>query len=150
VNSGVRGSIKDMLTHEFTHVATLAGDRKGRDDRLTWWLVEGIAEYAMMLDRPVSEYEGIDLVHSFSRSEGADPVVDVPATDASLDDAAARYGVAFLAVRRLADRYGQDAMLDFFGRVVHDGDTFEEAAPAAFGQGWDAVRSDCSTYILSI
>ncbi len=149
VNSGVRG-MTEMLTHEFTHVATLAGDRKGRNDISTWWLVEGIAEYAMMLDRPVSEYDGISLVRSFVRREGADPVVSVPTVEASLEDAAARYGIAFLGVRRMADVYGQDAMLDFFGRIVHDGDTLEEAAPAAYGRDWDEIRDDCATYIRSV
>lgn len=149
VNSQVR-EIQDMLTHEFTHVSTLAGERRGRNDRTTWWLVEGIAEYAMMLDRPVSEYEGIRETRSYVRAEDGVPVVEIPGFEATIDEAAGAYGVAFLGVRRLADRYGQDAMLDFFGRVVHDGQTLEEAAPEAFGQNWESVRSDCETYIRSI
>jgi hypothetical protein len=151
VNSRVRSSdIKDLLTHELTHVATLAGPRKGPDDRTTWWLVEGIAEYAMMLGRPVSQYDGFTQVRSFIKTEGGDPVVAIPAADATVDQAAGAYGVAFLAVRRMADRYGQDAMLNFWGKIVHDGQTFDDAARAAYGQSWDAVRADCQTYIRSV
>jgi hypothetical protein len=149
VNSLDRG-YADTLVHELTHVSTLAGDRKGPNDVTTWWMVEGIAEYARMLGRPVSQYEGLSEVRSYIRATGGDPVVDIPGVNASLEEATGAYGVAFLAIRRLADRYGQDAMLDFWGRIVHDGETFEQAAPAAFGQTWSAVRSDCQTYIRSI
>jgi hypothetical protein len=146
VNAAVRDP-QDMLTHEFTHVATLAGPRDGRTSS-TWWLVEGIAEYATMLGKPVAEYDAIGHVRDFvAGSWDGDPVVDVPSFEATLDDAAARYGVAFLAVRRMADVYGEAAMVEFFGAVVHHDLSLDAASRSAFEQTWAAVRADCETYI---
>ena len=73
--------------------------------------------------------------------------MDPPSTNASLDEAAARYGVAFLSVRRIADdvRAGQDA--DFWGQVVHDNTSLEDASLSALGAPWTTVSADCAPYI---
>jgi hypothetical protein len=149
VNAAI-GNPLDMLTHEFTHVATLAGNRDGRVST-TWWLVEGIAEYATMIDRPVSAYDGFADVRRFvSGSWDGDPAVTAPGFSATLEEAAARYGIGFLSVRRMADVYGEDAMIEFFGLVVHDDVSLDSAAREAFGQSWESIRADCVTYIRSL
>lgn len=144
------GDTKDLLTHELAHVATLSGNRDGIRGPV-WWLVEGIADYAMMMGRPLYDYVSISDVRTFvAQSWDGDPAVDQPAVDATNEDAGARYGVAFLSVWRMADQYGQDAMLDFFGRVVHDGESLETAAQAAYGQSWETVRADGEDFIRSV
>ncbi len=144
------GDIEDLLTHELTHVATLAGKRGGLGGSV-WWLVEGVADYAAMAGRDVYEYDAIDAVRDLvGRGWDGDPAVDQPAFGASTEQAAARYGVAFLAVRRMADVYGQDAMLDFFGLVVHDDTPLQEAAMTAFGEGWDTVSAETERFIREI
>ncbi|HEY7222716.1 MAG TPA: hypothetical protein VH561_03760 [Micromonosporaceae bacterium] len=137
----------ETLVHELTHVATFAGKDAGRSEA-TWWLEEGIAEYATMIGKPVSKYDAMAPTRTFVRkSWDGDPAVDRPSDDASLDEAAARYGVAFLAVRRMADLYGQNAMLDFFGAVVHEGTSLDDAAQAVFGKSWKTVSADCASFI---
>ena len=66
---------------------------------------------------------------------------------ASLEDASARYGVAFLAVRRISDKFGQAKMLDFWGRVVHDDVSLETASTGALGQPWTTVKTDVAKFI---
>jgi len=141
---------RELLIHELAHVATLAGERDGLRGS-TWWLVEGVADYAMMLDRPLYDYAGIPAVRSFLRqSWDGDPAVDHPSVNATSEEAAARYGIAFLTVWRMADVYGHEAMLDFFGRVVHDGASLEDAAQAAYGESWATIRDDCERFIRSV
>lgn len=136
-----------LLTHELTHVTTLAGKRDGAG-RSGWWLIEGIAEYATLIGKPVRNFDAMEPTRAYVRDDwDGDPAVDPPTESSSLEQAAARYGVAFLAVRRIADRHGQQKMLDFFGRVVHDGDTFEQAARGALGAAWSTVRADCARFI---
>jgi hypothetical protein len=144
------GDTQDLLIHELAHVATLAGERKGLG-RAVWWLVEGIADYATMIGRPLHEYDAIPAVRTFvGRSWDGDPAVEQPSFGATMEEAAARYGVAFLAVWRMAEVYGQEAMLDFFGKVVHDDLTLDAAATAAFGASWDTVRDACEEFIRDV
>lgn len=144
-----QAELEQLLVHELTHVTTLAGKRDGVDAS-TWWLLEGIAEYAAMGDRPVSAYDALVPTRTFVRTKwNGDPAVSPPGSGASLDEAGGRYGVAFLAIRRIAQRYGEDAMLDFFGRVVHDDETLDQAATAALGASWTAVKADCARFIRS-
>jgi hypothetical protein len=139
--------LEQLLTHELTHVTTLAGRRDGAN-RSAWWLIEGIADYATMIGRSIGEYDALSQTRSFVRGRwDGNPAVDAPAVDASLEEASARYGVAFLAVRRIADVYGQDKMLDFWGRIVHDNVTAENAASQVLGADWDTVKADCTQYI---
>ena len=76
-----------------------------------------------MIGKPVGEYDGVAVADpAFVRGGwDGDPAVDPPSHRRHRwRRRAARYGVAFLAVRRIAEKYGQDKMLDFFGQVVHD------------------------------
>jgi hypothetical protein len=139
--------LEQLLTHELTHVTTLAGRRDGAN-RSAWWLIEGIADYATMIGKSIGEYDALSQTRSFVRGRwDGNPAVDAPAVDASLEEASARYGVAFLAVRRIADVYGQDKMLDFWGRIVHDNVTAENAASQVLGADWDTVKANCTQYI---
>jgi len=101
-----------------------------------------------MIGKSIGEYDALSQTRSFVRGRwDGNPAVDAPAVDASLEEASARYGVAFLAVRRIADVYGQDKMLDFWGRIVHDNVTAENASSQVLGADWDTVRADCTQYI---
>jgi hypothetical protein len=138
--------LETLLTHELTHVTSLAGHKYGISR--SWWLVEGIAEYATMLNQNVSGYDGLEPTRAFVRGKwDGKPNVAAPASNADLDDASARYGVAFLAVRRISEKYGQDKMLTFWGMVVHDGRSLDDASSAALGTPWSTVSADCASYI---
>jgi hypothetical protein len=144
-----QSGLENLLRHELTHVSSLAGDRNGAG-RTTWWLVEGIAEYAMMSGRPVSDYDALGATHAFVHGTwDGNPAVEAPGANASLEEAGGRYGVAFLCVRRMATKYGEDKMLTFWGRMVHDADTLDEAAHGVYGVPWSTVRSDCVSFIRS-
>lgn len=138
-----------LLTHELTHVTTLAGNRDGATPS-AWWLIEGLADYATMTNRPVREYDAIPPTRAFVRGRwDGDPAVTAPPATASLEEASGRYGVAFLTVRYIADKYGHDNMLDFFGRVVHDNQSADAAAQGALGQPWATVSAACAAFIRS-
>lgn len=141
--------VEELLTHELTHVTTLAGALAFNSP---FWLVEGIGDYSMWSGKSVKTYAGIPYVRKFAKSSRwrDDPVVAGPAEDASVEDAAARYGIAFLDVRRMAERYGEDKMLDFFGLVARDGESVESASQKAFSLTWPAVSADLAKYIRNI
>lgn len=145
-----QSGLESLLTHELAHVTSLAGNRDGKASDV-WWLIEGIAEYAMMLDQPVRAYDALAPTRSFVDGKwNGDPAVAAPSDRASISEAAARYGVAFLAVHRLADKYGMARMLDFWGRVVHDDESLDAAAQSALGVSWRTAKADCARYIRSV
>jgi hypothetical protein len=103
-----------------------------------------------MIGKPLNEYDALPPTRTFVRGRwDGDPVVRPPAYSATTDEAAGRYGVAFLAVRRISDVYGQDKMLDFWGKVVRDDVNLEAASTQTLGRSWATVKADCAQYIRS-
>ena len=139
--------VVDTLRHEFTHVVTLADAH--HDYSGQWWLVEGIAEYVRMVGRPLKEYELLNASRRYVRKGSRTDVASLaePAAGSSTEDASGRYGVAFLTVRRLAERFGEERMLLFFQKVVREGVPAAEASVSVFGADWDAVTKDCAAYV---
>jgi hypothetical protein len=141
--------IDDILRHELSHVAALRGaSHQGSE---SWWLIEGLAEQAEMNGRPVGQHDSVasGALRTFVRSGNWNNKVALtePADSANLKDAGARYGVAFLGVRRLVERFGETKVLAFFKAVVHDGKALPEAAQSTLGAQWTAVEADCVSYI---
>lgn len=141
------GEVEDTLRHEFAHVVTLADVT--RDYSGQWWLIEGLAEYVRMSGRPLRDYELLGPTTRYVRTGNAVDVAGLaePAAAASTEDAGGRYGVAFLTVRALADRYGEDATLRFFADVVRQGTPPDQAAAKEFGARWADVDADCARYV---
>jgi hypothetical protein len=139
--------VPDTLRHEFTHVVTLAGVRRGATQ--PWWLVEGIAEYVRMIDRPLSEYRGLAPTRRFvlSGQWSGEVALGEPPQNVAIDEAGGRYGVALLAVRRLAERFGEARMLAFFDAVVRHGVEQNSAALAQFGVPLTELTDDCAQYV---
>ena len=100
--------VVDTLRHEFTHVVTLAGGAAGNYSG-QWWLVEGMAEYVRMVNRPLGSTVAARCREAV-RPAGqlADGTPGEPPAGAATEDASGRYGVAYLTVRRLAERFGED------------------------------------------
>jgi hypothetical protein len=136
------------LAHELTHVSSLLG-HPGGGYRESWWLKEGIADYAAMRGIDATDYDGFEATKSYMPAWDGDPAVEPPTFLVSAETAKAAYGIGFLSVRAIATTYGQDKLLDFFGRVVHQNATLEAAATAAFGVPWSAVKRQCEDFVRS-
>jgi hypothetical protein len=136
----------DVLRHEFTHVVTLAGVEKAYER--TWWLVEGIAEYVRVKGSG-KQFDGAGDVRTYVRNgHWKDEIaLDAPPDGSSTADVSGRYGVAYLSMQRLADRFGEDRLLDFFDHAARQGLTLDAAAPKAFGVSWDDVQADCIRFV---
>lgn len=140
------GGPGELLRHELTHAASLPGG--GYSGGRTWWLVEGLAEYAAADHTPVDRYEGLDEVHRFVTGGWDGRLAGLaPADDAPADRAGAAYGIGYLAVRHLVDRYGEQRMLDFFRAVLPGGRTVEEASVQVFGEPWQPLHDECVDYV---
>lgn len=136
----------DLLRHELTHAASLP--ERGYPGKLTWWLVEGLAEFAGAGGQAVDRYEGIADVRKMVRGGWDGKLEGVnPADDASAERVAGSYGIGYLAVRHLVDRYGPLRLLTFFKTVVHDGRTIEAASEKAFGEQWSTLHDECVAYV---
>jgi hypothetical protein len=135
--------VTELLRHEFTHVVTLVG--VDRTYAQSWWLVEGIAEYVRVTGGR-QPFDGATEVRKYVHSGrwSGDVAMNAPTEGASADDVNARYGVAYLSVKRLAERYGEARMLAFFGAVVRDGSPLDEAARSVFGVAWTQIAADCA------
>ncbi|TDC41345.1 hypothetical protein [Micromonospora sp. KC213] len=138
----------ELLRHELTHAASLTD--RGHPSRQNWWLVEGLAEYAGADGAPVRRYEALDDVRRLvaggwnGRLDALAPTGTAPAGRVG-----GSYGVGYLAVHHLVDRYGEQQVLDFFRAVVHDRQSVDEAADRVFGDDWSSLHDDCVGYVRS-
>mgnify|MGYP000433425906 CR=1 FL=1 len=137
----------DLLRHELTHAASLPDG--GNRERAAWWLIEGLAEHAAAGGRPVVRYEGLDDVRRLVlEQDWQGPLSSVePTADAEDWQVGAGYGVGYLAVRHLVDRFGEERTLAFFRAVVHDGVGLDEAARTQFGESWEGLQEACVDYV---
>ncbi|MEU3453956.1 hypothetical protein ABZ671_10170 [Micromonospora sp. NPDC006766] len=144
-----RSGMDELLRHELAHAASLPAE--GYSDRSSWWLVEGLAEYAGADGQPVNHHEGLAEVRKLVRG-GWDGRFDslAPADDATDDRVGGAYGVGYLAVRHLVDRYGEQRVLDFFRAVVHQHRSLDDAADQVFGDPWPALHDECVDYLRVI
>ncbi|WP_341717778.1 hypothetical protein QQG74_28770 [Micromonospora sp. FIMYZ51] len=135
-----------MLRHELAHAASLPENDYWDDS--AWWLIEGLAEHA-----------GADGA-SFARNDWLIPIRKLvkgdwngkldkllPAGDASAEEATGSYGVAYLAIRYLLDRFGAEKVLAFVKAVVHDLRVPRQVSEEIFGKPWTKVQADCAKYI---
>ncbi|TWG23179.1 hypothetical protein FHX75_121726 [Micromonospora palomenae] len=136
----------ELLRHELTHAASLPA--RGYPGKQTWWLVEGLAEYAGADGAPVSRYEGLDEAGQLVAG-GWNGRLDAltPADAAPADRVGGSYGVGYLAVRHLVDRYGEQQVLDFFRAVVHDRRSLDDASEQVLGDPWTALHDECVAYV---
>jgi hypothetical protein len=145
VNASAPGRtlLDDLLRHELTHAASMPGDPEHDDD--VWWLIEGLAELAANGGTPVARYEGLPEVANAVRRTGWNgPLSAVHvARDASQAEVSAAYGVGFLAVRHLAERFGERDLLAFYAAVVVDREPVDKASRRAFGTPWSALHDEC-------
>lgn len=143
------GQYANLMRHELTHAASMAGaERTGPD---AWWLVEGLAEIAAAGGAPANRYESLHAVKQLVSSGWDGKLDSVEPADRSEDwHVAGSYGIGYLAVRHLQDRFGEQRLLTFFKLVVHDGKTEEVAASEAFGVGWSTLHDDCVEYVRKI
>ncbi|MFG1660593.1 hypothetical protein ACGFIY_29050 [Micromonospora chersina] len=143
------GGVDDLLRHELTHAASLPDG--GYADRSSWWLVEGLAEYAGADGQPVDRYEGLAEARTLVRG-GWNGRLDAlaPADDASDDRVGGAYGIGYLAVHHLVDRFGEQRVLDFFRAVVHERRSMAEAADEVFGEPWSGLHDDCVAYLRAV
>lgn len=144
------GEALNTLTHEFSHVSTLAGVRRNYTD--SWLLVEGMAEYVTHVGRATGAYPWLDGTRRYvggGRWPGT-AALAAPAESASVGDATGRYGVAYFAMRRLAERFGEDKLLAFFAAVARDGRAPDQVSPEMFGVPWAEAAADCDRYIRSV
>jgi hypothetical protein len=138
-----RTAIDDVLRHELTHASTLMGGRS----RSSWWLIEGIAEYAAMDGLPASTHQGDSSARALIANHTVTGIeVSGPDYDSVDEEVMGRYAIAFLGVRCLAERFGEAQMVTFFHSVVHDGVAFSQASTQVFGVGWSSLSGDCFSY----
>lgn len=139
--------VDDLLRHELTHAASLPA-RGYASDRM-WWLVEGLAEYAAVGGRSLSRYDNLPDVRRLIRDGGWDGRLDSaePRSAAAEWEVGGRYGIGYLAVRHLVNRFGEQRMLDFFKAVVHDRGSTTQASWDAFGEEWSALHDECVSYV---
>ncbi|HEX5596802.1 MAG TPA: hypothetical protein VFX61_12425 [Micromonosporaceae bacterium] len=146
-SDGLHSSVlDDLLRHELTHAASLpeGGYASGRN----WWLVEGLAEFAAAGARPLNRYENLPDVRRLIGDGRWNGRLDaVRPTRATAEwEVGGRYGIGYLAVRHLVDRFGEPALLEFFKAVVHDRRSASQAAKQVFGEEWSELHDECVAY----
>jgi hypothetical protein len=142
-----RTYVDDLLRHELAHAASMA-DTVNASHTL-WWLMEGIAEHAAAGNRSLSRYEHLSDVEQLLREDGWDG--ELASLEPGENDpdwkVGAGYGIGYLAVRHLMERFGERQVMEFFKLVVHDRRPLEEASRRIFDADWPTLHDDCVSYI---
>ena len=137
-----------VMQHEMTHVSSLAGIDKEKETPDTWWLTEGLAEYAASGSAKFRGPGDRQTRVSFIRSSwNGNLRIREPAAKAPLRDVSGRYGTAHLAVRCLATTYGKEKTVDLFRSVVVQGAAITSASKASLGAPWSTVNRTCAAYV---
>ena len=141
LNLGVPAArgIESALRHELGHVVTM-GDASSA--AVPFWLAEGVAEWIDEGHRPALDHPFLPAVRRYLRDVG---LAGLDALAPTNNDPQWRvsglYGVAYLAVRYLADAYGREAVLNFLAeRKI--GTDVRTSSLSAFGATWPSVESD--------
>ncbi|WP_309227153.1 hypothetical protein [Micromonospora thermarum] len=141
--------LDDLLRHELTHAATMPD--VGYPGARAWWLVEGLAEYAGVDGRPVERYDGLADVRRLVTGDWSGRLDRLaPAGSAPADRVSGSYGVAYLAVQHLVDRFGIERLLALFRVVAHEGRSLDEAADEVFDTPWSVLHDECVAYARSL
>jgi hypothetical protein len=138
-----------LLRHELTHVSSLAGQSDEVKDTDSWWLSEGLAEYAINGDQPYATYPRRAETSAFVTTWKGDLRVGEPGAKSSARDASARYGTAYLAVACLFQTYGERKALAFFHGVAVNGTSPANTAGPTLGVPWTEVSNTCAAKIRS-
>ncbi|MDG4822603.1 hypothetical protein O7635_12145 [Asanoa sp. WMMD1127] len=137
-----RNNLDDLLRHEMTHAATMPANGFPTS---AWWLVEGIAELAASGGAAPQSYEGIEEVRKVVRERGwSGPLQDLKIADGAADwEVAGAYGIGYLAVRQLAERFGEPDVLAFMKALTHDRLPIDDASREVFGEPWSLLNDQC-------
>ncbi|TCB99288.1 hypothetical protein E0H26_06925 [Micromonospora zingiberis] len=140
--------LDELLRHELAHAASLP--EKDYTDESTWWLTEGLAEQAGADGRPVRRYEGLAETRRLVRGDWNGKLDTLsPDHDTSDERVAGSYGIAYLAVRYLVDRFGEERVLAFVKAVVHDLRIPRQTSEEIFDEKWADLHKACVAYIRS-
>lgn len=128
-----------VVSHEATHVATDASFTSG----LPTWLLEGFADYVALVGADVPVERAAAQAIKQMRTDGLPEALPSPEDlESTAEGLGATYEQAWLACRYLAQRYGEDALIDFY-REVDSGTSVASAfdgvlgiTEAEFMQGW--------------
>ncbi|MGH3447333.1 MAG: hypothetical protein ACRDP4_06890, partial [Nocardioidaceae bacterium] len=108
-----------VVTHEATHMATGAASV-----HLPLWVAEGFADYVGVGSVQVPTRVSAAAILKQIRAEGVPRRLPTPADfGTSTGKAEATYEASWLAMRMIAQRHGEQALVDFYRRMVaHPGD----------------------------
>jgi hypothetical protein len=130
-----------VLTHELTHVATRATTTVA----VPIWLSEGFADYVAYKSTGLSTRRvAKDVLDDVRRGKGPKRLPDAQDFDPAVHDIAPAYAGAWLAVRMIADREGEETLLRFYRDVAGGQGTGQQKAastPGASTASQTAVES---------
>jgi hypothetical protein len=133
-----------LLRHEFAHIATLLGTLDNRNE----WAVEGMAEYIAYTGAPVSSYVLVEDARRHITHKNWTGRLDLEWSPEPTERFG-YYAMAFLAIRCLAETYGEPRLKAFFTEVAREGRPPTEAAPESLGVAWNEAENTCHPKILN-
>ncbi|SCL20460.1 Peptidase MA superfamily [Micromonospora nigra] len=138
--------LEKLLRHELTHVASLT--EHGPTGASAWWLVEGLAELAEADGEPADRHPRMAEVRRLVGRGWKGPLDRIaPDHDTADWRVSAAYGVSYLTVRCLADRFGEQRLFAFAKAVLHERRIPRQTAEEILGEPWSVVQDDCVAYV---
>jgi hypothetical protein len=134
-----------VISHESAHVALGAAT-----SQMPLWLSEGAADWVALRRSPLPVSRLASQVISWIRSSGGPKALPGPeAFDGTDKRIGAWYEAAWLAVKRIGDRYGADRLLRFYRATERAGRT-DRTFPEVLGTTQRAFTRDWRAYLASL
>jgi hypothetical protein len=110
---------------------------------------EGIADYIALTAHPAGAANELELAATYLRSgtwSGRCQLTDEVLSHDPLT-ANAGYAIGYLCLKRMAERFGVSAMLEFWGGVKRAHRDVDVASRDWFKLPWASVEADCVAYV---
>ncbi|MFD8565953.1 hypothetical protein [Streptomyces sp. NPDC059639] len=143
-------SVLDISHHELAH--TMVEPLTGPDSRTELWVIEGFADYMAKRDDAALAADDIRGLKAYYAGSYVDPFDGkLPLTDDfhSSDDAEnnAHYTLGWLAIRFIAEKYGEDKALAFVAEQYQDSKGMEAQLTKATGMGLNEFQNAWADYV---
>ncbi|MYW69520.1 hypothetical protein GTY65_36455 [Streptomyces sp. SID8379] len=143
-------SVLDISHHELAH--TMVEPLTGRDSQPQLWVMEGFADYMAKRNDAGLAANDVRALKAYYAGSYVDPFDGkLPLSDDfhSTDDAenSAHYSLGWLAIRFIAEKYGEDKALAFVAEQYQNSKGMDAQLTKATGMGLDEFQAAWADYV---
>ncbi|MHB9758397.1 hypothetical protein ACYBSK_28795 [Streptomyces sp. BYX5S] len=143
-------SVLEISHHELAH--TLVEPLTGPNGQAQLWVVEGFAEYMAMRDDAAAAAREVRTLKAYYADSYVDPFDGKLPTSENFhstidEENSAHYSLGWLAIRFIAEKYGEDKALAFVAEQYKNAKGMDAQLEQATGMGLDEFQNAWADYV---